>query len=147
MYKGLRRYLDRLETRVRGFLSHYPIAYGLIVGIGIVLFWRGVWHSVDSLHIFYTHVLTKQSTTDLAAMPWWDGPLSFIIGGAILLFGGAFVSSFIGNEIIISGLRGEKRLTQQTESEMRHEVGAIADIKAEVKALSEHLRHLEDKLK
>ena len=50
---------------------------------------------------------------------WWDGPLSVLIGAVVLLMSGVFVSNFIGNEIIISGLRGEKKLAERTEKEVK----------------------------
>ncbi len=126
---------DRLEDVCRGRLSHFPIPYGFIGGIGIVLFWRGVWHSADYAMLL-VRVNTGLSTTDLAHEIWWDGPLSFIIGSLLLLITGLFVSNFIGNEIIMSGLRGEKKLSEKTETEVRTEVGAIAEIREEIRALN-----------
>ena len=40
--------LNKLEYRVRFWFSKRPIFYGLIGGVGVVLFWRGVWHTADS---------------------------------------------------------------------------------------------------
>ena len=65
----------KLELRTQAYLSHHPKLYALIVGIGIVLFWRGVWHSADSLHNAITLFSSSSSTTLLFAS-WWDGPLS-----------------------------------------------------------------------
>src|SRR5688500_12735267 len=115
-------------SRIHIFLSHRSYLYALIVGIGIVLFWRGVWHTVDLAHVFISQYQTT-STIDLSGYPWWDGPLSFIVGVLILYLSRAFVSSFIGNELILSGLRTEKRLTKQTDTDLKTEVSAIADIK------------------
>jgi len=42
-------FFDKLEDVIRGHLSRYPIAYTLIGGVAIVLFWRGVWHTADIL--------------------------------------------------------------------------------------------------
>ncbi len=131
MSKG---FFDLLEDKVRGRLSHLPIPYAFIGGIGIVLFWRGVWHSADYL-MLVLRTNSGLSSIDLANEIWWDGPLSFAIGSLILLITGLFVSNFIGNEIIMSGLRGEKKLSEKTETEVRTEVGAIAEIREEVRAL------------
>ena len=79
------------------------------------------------------------SSIDLASEIWWDGPLSLIVGGTILLITGLFVSNFIGNEIIISGLRGEKKLSEKTETEVKTEVRAIADIRDSITELSKKL--------
>ena len=59
---------------------------------------------------------------------------------------GSFVSTFIGNEIIISGLRGEKKLTEKTESEVRTETGAIAEISDRLDEVAERLERIEKKI-
>lgn len=142
MYKAILRFFDRLEDKVRGFLSHYPVLYGFMAGFGIVLFWRGVWHTVDTLHLYFFQFY-RNTTLDWNEVPWWDGPASLLAGSLLLLISGAFVSSFIGNEIIISGLRGEKKLTEKTENEVRTEVGAIADIKERLGDISGRLEKIE----
>ena len=130
---------------LRAFLSHRPKLYALIVGIGIVLFWRGVWHSADQLHAYISSGAIS-STLDASMSPWWDGPLSLLIGIIILYATSAFVSSFIGNELILSGLRSEKRLNEKTEEEVRSEVDAISDIKHSLKGINATLAQLEHKM-
>ncbi|MEO5646007.1 MAG: hypothetical protein ABIO57_02980 [Candidatus Paceibacterota bacterium] len=127
---------------IRGFLSHYPKVYALLAGIGVVLFWRGVWNSVDIIHLAFDHYQTY-STLNSAPIIWWDGPLSFVVGSIILYFTGAFVSSFIGNELILSGLRGEKKLNQKTETEVKTESTSIAEIKDELAQITQKLEELE----
>ncbi len=134
--------MNRLEERIRGFLSHYPKLYALIAGIGVVLFWRGVWNSVDIIHTVFDHYKTYSSITDTPII-WWDGPLSFVVGTIILYFTGAFVSSLIGNELILSGLRGEKKLNQKTEIEVKTESSSIAEIKDELAMITQKLEELE----
>lgn len=134
--KGL---FDRLEDHVRGWFSHFPILYGIVGGIGVVLFWRGVWHTADYMMLVLRANTVPLSTIDLSNELWWDGPLSLLIGGGILLVTGLFVSNFIGNEIIISGLRGEKKLSEKTETEVKTEVRAIADIRDSIAELSKKL--------
>jgi uncharacterized protein YneF (UPF0154 family) len=85
------------------------------------------------------------STLDLGGAPWWDGPVSFVLGTSLLLVTGIFISNFIGNEIIMTGLRGEKKLTEKTEKEVRTEVGAIGEIRGEVRKISKRLEELERK--
>src|SRR3989344_5706184 len=112
----------RLKAKITNFLSHHPALYAFIVGWGVVLFWRGVWHTVDSFHD-YINYFEGYSTIDLSLeAPWWDGPFSLLGGVVLLYFTGAFISSLIGNELILSGLRGEKRLTEKTEGEVQNEV-------------------------
>ncbi|HEY4503177.1 MAG TPA: hypothetical protein VJC14_01965 [Candidatus Paceibacterota bacterium] len=137
---------SRLEQRITIFLSHRPKTYAFIVGIGVVLFWRGIWHSADQIHAYLTYGQDYFST-DAFNSPWWDGPFSLLVGGTILYFTGAFISSFIGNELILSGLRGEKRLTEKTEGEVKNEVGAISSIKDALVGIEDKLVHLEKRMK
>ncbi len=140
----MRHIFHKLEKKIQSCLSHYPRWYALIVGIGIVVFWRGVWHSVDQIHTLIDH-FSADSSMSLINVAWWDGPLSFIVGALILNLTGAFTSSFIGNELILSGLRGERRLNEKAEAELKEEVIAIADIKDEMLAISKKLEILETK--
>lgn len=126
-------------------MSHHPKLYALIVGIGVVLFWRGVWHTADLTHLFLNNV-QNGLTIDLAQHPWWDGPWSFVVGAVMLYFTGAFTSSFIGNELILSGLRGEKRLNQKTEHEVESEAATITEIKGSLKEVAFKLDRLEEKV-
>lgn len=137
------RFFDRLEDRIRGWFSHWPILYGFVGGVGVVLFWRGVWHTADWISALLMDWRTGETTVSLTAFP--DGPLSFVIGTVLLLLTGLFVSSFIGNEIIMSGLRGEKKLTERTEQEVRTETGAIAEIRERVRTIDERLEAIEKK--
>jgi hypothetical protein len=131
------RFFDRLEDKIRGRLSHWPIVYGFFGGIGTVLFWRGVWHTADFVAMYYFEALAGNTTIDFTYA--WDGPISLIIGSILLLTTGLLVSNFIGNEIIMSGLRGEKKLTERTETEVRTETGAIHEIRAEVRKIRDQL--------
>ena len=130
----MKLFASKLEQKITVFLSHRPRIYATIVGIGIVLFWRGVWHTGDQIHA-YLRYGADVFTIDSYASPWWDGPFSFLLGATILYFTGAYISSFIGNELILSGLRGEKRLTERTEGEIKGEVHAISDIKEALKSI------------
>lgn len=140
MIKKILVFFDKLEDKVRGRLSHFPIIYALIGGVGIVLFWRGVWHTVDYIMAFWN---IESSSMSLEGAVWWDGPLSLILGSTILLMTGVFVSNFIGNEIIITGLKGEKRVAEKTEIEVKTEVGEIGEIKTELKEISKKIEKLE----
>lgn len=140
------RFFDKLEDKIRGFLSHWPILYGFVGGVGVVLFWRGVWHTADwasSRLLEWQLDACGANTVDCAVLP--DGPLSFLAGSVFLLMSGLFVSNFIGNEIILSGLRGEKKLAEKTETELKTETGVLAEIKAELKRISIRLDEMEKK--
>jgi len=139
------KFFDKLEDKIRGKLSHYPILYAFIGGIGVVIFWRGVWHTTD----FFTEVIFSyqlNGSIDLGSLPWWDGPLSLLVGSVLLLSTGLFVFDFIGSQAIISGLRGEKRLEEKTEEEIRTEAEVIKGIEKEVKEISERLDEIQEDL-
>jgi len=140
------RFFDKLEDKIRGWFSHRPIFYGIIGGIGIVLFWRGVWHMVDFFSAYFLFIENGGPET-ISFNNFWDGLLSFSLGTLMLLSTGLFVSSFIGNEIIISGLRGEKKLSERTEAELKTETGALARLEEEVRILREEIKNLEAKVK
>lgn len=139
--KFIIRFFDKLEDKVRGWLSHRPILYGFLAGVGTVLFWRGVWHTTDYFSSILFVWRGGSGTIDLAEFP--DGPLSLLIGIILLLVTGVFVSGFIGNEIIISGLRGEKKLAEKTDAEVKTETGAIAEIRQEVGKIRERLEEMD----
>ena len=137
-------FFDRLEDRVRGWMSHRQIFYGLVGGVGIVLFWRGVWHIADYFSLVFMTRESGSATIDMAAL--WDGLLSFGIGSVLLLLTGLFVSSFIGNEIIISGLKGEKKVAEKTEEEVETETTLVKDLRKEVREIKDRLGRIEKKI-
>ena len=138
-------FFDKLEDKIRGKLSHYPIFYAFIGGVGIVIFWRGVWHTTD----FFTEVIFSyqlNGSINLGSLPWWDGPLSLLVGSVLLLSTGLFVFDFIGSQAIISGLKGEKKLEEKTEEEIKTETEVIRGIEKEVKEISHRLEEIEEDL-
>ena len=137
---------DKLEDYVRGYLSHFPIIYAFIGGVGIVLFWRGVWLTMDV--IMERAVLGSQAITAIGMNlgAWWDGPLSLIIASALLLMTGVFVSNFIGNEILISGLKGEKKIAEKTEKEVRTEEERLAAVREQVSSMHSQMTALKKEL-
>ncbi len=126
MIKKIVRFFDRLEDRVRGKLSHYPIVYAFLGGVGVVLFWRGVWHTADDMGM--------------------SSLSSLVVAVILLLMTGVFVSAFIGNRLIISGLIGEKKLEEKEESEIQTEEAQIRSLQHTLKRVEEKLDHLETHL-
>ena len=121
--KRIVHFFDKLEDKVRSKLSHAPIIYALVGGTGVVLFWRGVWHMADDANV--------------------SSVLSTIMGLAILLMTGVFVSSFIGSRLILSGLLGEKKIAEKTEEELQTEESQIKNIQKTLNKVQEELAHLE----
>lgn len=109
MWHHLDRYFDKLEDRIRFRLSRYPVLYALIGAIGIVLVWKGVWEMAETFSSL-------------------DGFMSFLLGTIILLMSGLLVSFFIGDSILISGFRKEKKLIERAESEIRTERDTLEDM-------------------
>ncbi len=69
-------------------------------------------------------------TADL--FPFLTGPVSIIISVGTLLLTGLFISFFVGDAIIMSGIKGEKKLVEKAESEIEEEAGLLKDLKAEI---------------
>jgi len=118
--KRIARFFDKLEDRIRLALSRRPIIYTFIGGVGVVLFWRGVWLTADML-------------------PLLTGPVSIFVSVAILLLTGLFVSFFIGDEIIIKGLREEKKINEQTEVEIKEEEATLRTLKKDLEEIKRML--------
>ena len=116
----LLNFFDKLEDRVRGTLSRHPVPYSIIGGVGVVLFWDGVERTV-------------------ALFPFLNGPVLLLVSLVILLSTGLFVSFFIGDQIIISGLRHEKKVTEKTKEELEEEEWKIAHIEKRLAAIEEKL--------
>ncbi len=123
MFKHLINFFDNLEDKIRIFLSSKPILYAAIASVGTVLLWRGVWLTADSFSI--------------------SGPISIIAGAIILLLCGLFVSGFIGNRILLTGMRKEKKLAEKTIDEIE------ADFDSEKKmfqGIKKSLAHIEQEV-
>ncbi len=119
------KWLDRFEDRVRGFLSHYPIVYAFVGGVGIVSFWRGVWE-----------------TSDLLGIP---SQASLVFGSLIMMSVGILVTEFLGNRIIVSGLRGEKKLEEKTLKEIEDEEMFLSNLKSKVDRIEKLLLEMNNK--
>jgi len=124
--KGMIKFFDKVEDRVRAKLSHYPIPYAIIGGFAIVIFWRGVWHLADDLEI--------------------SSVSSILIGGIVMLATGLFVSFFIGDRIILSGLKQEKKIFEKTESEIVLEANILDVMNERLKTVEKEIRDIKDLL-
>ena len=56
------------------------------------------------------------------------GPITFLISIVILFSTGVFVFHFVSDQIIISGLRQEKKLIEKTEEEVKLETVTLREI-------------------
>ena len=127
MMKRITHFFDRLEDHIRGQLSHRPILYSLIGGVGIVLFWKGVWEIAELFPVLH-------------------GLGSVVLGVIILLLTGLLVSFFIGDTIIISGIKSEKKLVEKTEDELKAEQQKIDIVVSELAEIERDLDELKKKI-
>ncbi len=121
----IHKVFDEIENKARIKLVHHPLVYAFIGSVGIVSIWRGIWHISD----------------DWGISSW----ASLIFGTFITMITGLFVSFFIGENIIISGLNKEKRIDEKTEEEIHKERTALTDIEKDIKEIKETLIRLENK--
>lgn len=143
-YKKIITIGDRIEDRVRGRLSRYPILYAFVGGAGIIIFWRGIWITIDYIIEFFLLVNIGSAESNVSQMLWWDGPLSTLVGAVLLLTVGLFVTSFVGNEIIISGLRKEKRIAEKTKEELEAEINENNKNKRLINQMNNRLKRIEE---
>ena len=133
MYKSIVNYFDKLEDKVRMKLSHRSIIYAFIGGVATVLFWRGIWHTADIL---------------MAKGGFWGWffyePITIIWTSIILLMTGLFVSIFIVERIIISGLKNEKKATDKTETEIDKEEDEIKSVRAKIIQISNDIEEIKN---
>lgn len=120
------KFFDKLEDKIRTILSRRPILYAFIGAVGIVLFWRGVWMTADMI-------------------PFMNGPVSIFISVVLLLLTGLFVYFFIGDKVIISGLKQEKKMIEKTEEEIKMEKDSLKEIQSHIEHIEEDLEELKSR--
>ncbi|HVV38897.1 MAG TPA: hypothetical protein VHD31_01055 [Candidatus Paceibacterota bacterium] len=125
--RGIIKFFDKLEDKVRISLSHRPILYALIGGIGVVLFWKGVWETAEAFPVLF-------------------GLPSAILGTVIMLMTGLFVSFFIGDSILLSGFKHQKKIADKTEEEVVKDVDITQTIKAQLDVLAKEIAEIKAKL-
>ncbi len=141
MKKDIFGFFDKLEDRTRAKLSHLPILYAFLGGVGVVLFWRGVWHTTDFITAY------ALGETEITIFSLVDGPLSFLVGTLILLVTGVYVSAFIGNRLIITGLSGDKKLAEKTAEEILTSEDEMKKIQKTLDKVESQIEHIEQELK
>ncbi len=133
------------ERTFREVLSRHPVLYGFVGGVGVVLFWRGIWHTADFMALMVLAWRGGSPTIDYAGI--WDSLISLTFGSVLLLSTGLFVSDFIGSEIISKTLKGEEKLAEETETDMEREKRRLAEMEGKLEHLDSHLEEIERKLK
>ena len=133
MFEAIYRYFDKLEDRIRARLSRSPIFYAMIGGGATLLLWRGIWITADILE------------AKGGVWAWiFNGPMTVFWCAIVLLMTGLFVSVFIGDRIIMSGLRNEKKLEEKTEDEIFKEAEEIKSVEKKIDKISKDIEEIKD---
>jgi mannitol-specific phosphotransferase system IIBC component len=128
-------FFDHLEDHVRGYFSRAPIGYAILGGVLVVLFWRGVWQTGDIL----------ESKGGILGFLFYE-PVTIIWTILLMLLIGLFVSFFIGDAILISGLKQEKKLTEKTEKEVEQEEAQINRIESKISEIETEISEIKEDL-
>lgn len=135
--KRLIKRFTNFEFKSRTFLSRHQVFYALLGGAGVVLYWRGVWHLSDYLESGTQNTFLKIIFSPLG---------SLVLGVCLLLSIGLLVQEFIGADVIISGIRKEKRDIDKTEEELIKEEKKEKEEERLIKEIDDHLHDIEKRL-
>lgn len=100
------KHLLRMEEYARKYFERMPFAQAFLAGVGVIIFWRGIWEWLD----------------DIEVSPF----ASVLIGTLILACVGVFVQTFIGNTIIIDEVKQEEKAEKRALKKIEGEEGAEA---------------------
>ncbi len=131
LFRKIYDYFDKLEDRVRAWLSKSPLLYAFVAGIAIVIFWRGIWHFADML----------EAEGGILGFIFWP-PVSIVLSIAVLLATGLFVSFFVGDVIIMSGLKKEKKFIDRAREEIEAETAHVEHIEDVLEKIEEEVAHI-----
>jgi hypothetical protein len=135
-FQKIESYFSKAELKNRAYLSKRKFLYALLGGAGVVLYWRGIWHSAD--------ILENQGGLLFKII---FSPLGSIVLGIILLSSiGLLVQAFIGADVIISGIKKEKQEIDKTEEELKKDEEIREEEKNLIKEIDEHLHHLDKQM-
>ena len=126
------KYFDKLEDKVRMRISKYPITFALVGGFAIVEFWRGIWQITD-------YALFKWF--ELPADGVWSNVISIIVGTVIILMTGLYVSLFISDDVLVSGIKKDRKefekVIEKIQKEESRAITQVAEIKNATKNICE----------
>jgi len=134
--KKIIHFFDKLEDKVRTRLSHRSIFYAFLGGTFTIIFWRGVWHTADIL----------EAKGGIWAYIFYE-PNTIVWTLALLLLTGLFVSIMIGDRIILSGLKHEKKIEEKTEEEVKQEEKDIKSLRNQMTQISRDVEEIKTLLK
>lgn len=130
IFEKLLKPFDKLEDYVRMHLSRTPIVYATISGVGIVLFFRGVWNIADK-------------TPYLRVGDLYGEWITLIISLILLLITGTYVSHNLHDEVILSGIKQEKKAIDKTAEELKVDDAKVEEISRAIARIEKRLSELE----
>ena len=92
----------------------------------------------DSLSVFDNNPFDKTA--------FIDGAISIGASVVILLVSGLFVSFFIGDRIILSGLKKEKKMEEKTKEELDLEMNAVNKMEEKMEKIEENIEKIKQSL-
>jgi hypothetical protein len=99
--KSITKLLLGMEEGARNFFSRIPFIQAFLAGVGVIIFWRGIWEWLDNSSV---------------------SPLASVIIGTVILVGvGVFLQTFIGNTIIIKSVKQEEQQEKKVLKEIAGE--------------------------
>lgn len=116
----------KIEEKSRNYFEKFPFFHAFFAGIGVVLFWRGIWEVADRIGL----------------NPYW----SIILGSLVLIILGLFLQTFVGNTIIIKKVENEKRIDQKTEADIKKVQQEMGLEEVTLEILAKKLESIEAKL-
>lgn len=134
LYNSIDYLFDKMEDHIRARLSRHPFVYTFIGGSGVVLFWRGIWHTADIIE--HNSVLGGYIFSPFG---------SIVLAVIILLSTGLFVSVFIGDSIIMSGIKHDKKIIEKTIHDVDAEKDDIEKVLVAIVEMKKELELLEHK--
>lgn len=122
-----------IESRARKYFERFPFIHAFLAGVGVILFWRGIWEVADRYHLH---------------------PIISIVAGVIILVGiGLFIHTFIGNAIIIKNVKHEINIEKENrkdfsvfEKDIAKEEITLFHLSQKLDKLNEKINHIEKHL-
>jgi hypothetical protein len=112
-----------MEESARRYFEKVPFLQAFIAGVGVIIFWRGVWELLDDMRVSPT--------------------LSIVLGCLLLAGVGVFLQTFIGNTIIIKNVHQEEKTEQKElhklEGHVKVEEVTLAELSRKLDALAEKI--------
>ncbi len=125
-YHKVTQVLLQIENSARDFFENIPFTHAFLAGVGVILFWRGVWELADIMML---------------------DPIASILLGCVMLGGiGLFIHTFVGNAIIIKNVRKEEYLEKEANTRISKVEKNIELEDATVQKLIEKIDSLEKKI-